>query len=192
MPLKSVARIWRGLQWTWDQTCPHRCVWVLELLLPPGTNTQIPYMDLPCMELTVLAGSVLELTRFPISCHLCDKLTSPPVMLKARGEIQLVTNHFLTEGFSVFAHYWNTSWVSCGQESPQLNPLSLQEHLVGQSTVMITQTPIWATHLRAGLDPWGPLPTPNILWICDYVTKKHSQFPTKQTWPAITVRHLSP
>lgn len=77
----------------------------------------------PAGNFTLLAGNVLELTHFPISCQLCGKLTSPPVMFKTRAEIQLVTNYFLREEFHVFTRCWNTSWGSCSKESPQLNPL---------------------------------------------------------------------
>lgn len=53
------------------------------------------------------------------------------------------------------------------KENPQLNPPSVQEHSVGQhgadNSKVVGSTPIWAIHLRAGLDPGGFLPTQNIL-----------------------------
>lgn len=125
----------------------------------------------PAGNFTLLAGNVLELTHFPISCQLCGKLTSPPVMFKTRAEIQLVTNYFLREEFRVFTRCWNTSWGSCSRKVPswtlsRAGTLSRSEHGADNPEV-VGSTPIWSIHLRAGLDSCRSLPTPNVLWICE-------------------------
>lgn len=140
-------------------------------------------MDLPCMEFTQCSG-VNPLPLLLPSLWWADKSSSD-----AEYQRWNTAGGFLTEGFGVFTHYWNTSWGSRGNGGDQgksaaepsqcAGALSRSEH----GAKVVGSTPIWAIHLRAVLDPCGFLPTQNILWICEQKAQPISH------WANLTGNH---
>lgn len=86
MPLRSVPGVWRGLQWTWDQICPQKCVWNLRSLSPWLIKFSNFHTNLPVHSSGRQYPGVNSLP-LSLPSSMANSLSSLLMILKISGEI---------------------------------------------------------------------------------------------------------